>query len=262
MKKVLLYFGSFNPVHCGHIALAEYAIEKGIAEEVVLIVSPQNPHKETIELAAEFARYQMCNEACQTSRYPDKIKVSAVEFTLPRPSYTIDTLNFLSENFGDTMSFSILMGADNIERFDSWKEYQKILDNYPIYVYPRKGYSLGKFEGRVTELTDAPLFNISATEIRGAVARREPITDMVPPAVAAYIRDNNLWSAALYIALLTQQLEQNPNSVEALLERGTWYFRSKEYAKACADFRQVLSIDSSNSEAQQILDLIDELTNE
>lgn len=262
MKKVLLYFGSFNPVHLGHIALAEYAIEKGIAEQVILIVSPQNPHKESAELAPEFSRYQMCSAACESSRYPESILVSAVEFTLPRPSYTVDTLRYLSENFGDTMSFSILMGADNIERFDCWKEYQTILDNYPIYVYPREGYSVDKFADRVTLLADAPLFNISATEIRNAVACRQSIEGMVPAAVAAYIRDNNLWSAALYIAALSSKLEEQPECVEALLERGTWYFRSKEYAKARADFMQALSLDKSNSEAKQILDLIDELTNE
>ena len=108
MKRTLLYFGSFNPVHRGHIALAEYAIERDIADQVILIVSPQNPHKQSAELAAEFSRYEMCTAACQASKYPGQILVSAVEFTLPRPSYTIDTLRFLSENFGNTMSFSIL----------------------------------------------------------------------------------------------------------------------------------------------------------
>ena len=108
MKRVLLYFGSFNPVHRGHIALAEYAVESNIADEVILIVSPQNPHKQSDELAAEFSRYEMCQAACQASKYPEKILVSAVEFTLPRPSYTIDTLKFLSENFGDKMAFSLL----------------------------------------------------------------------------------------------------------------------------------------------------------
>ena len=97
--RVVLYFGSFNPVHRGHIALAEYIIADGFADSVVMIVSPQNPHKEQSDLAAEFSRYEMCQAACAASLYPDKIQVSAVEFTLPRPSYTIDTLNFLAENF-------------------------------------------------------------------------------------------------------------------------------------------------------------------
>ena len=110
MKRVLLYFGSFNPVHRGHIALAEYAIAEDIADQVILIVSPQNPHKQSADLAPEFSRYEMCSAACQASKYPEQILVSAVEFTLSRPSYTIDTLQFLTDNFGSQMRFSILMG--------------------------------------------------------------------------------------------------------------------------------------------------------
>lgn len=193
MERVLLYFGSFNPVHRGHIALAEYAVEHSIADRVILIVSPQNPHKHSDELAAEFSRYEMCQVACQTSKYPEKIDVSAVEFTLPRPSYTIDTLTFLSDNFGDKMSFSILMGADNIERFDLWKNYEQILERYPIFVYPRGGYGMGKFADKVTCLEDAPLFDFSATDVRRALHNGEPIDRMVCPEVESYIKSNKLW---------------------------------------------------------------------
>lgn len=193
MKRVLLYFGSFNPVHRGHIALAEYAVESNIADEVILIVSPQNPHKQTDELAAEFSRYEMCQAACQTSKYPEKILVSAVEFTLPRPSYTIDTLKFLSENFGDKMAFSLLMGADNVERFDRWKSYEQILESYPIFVYPRRGYAVEKFADRVTVLADAPLFDYSATDVRTAIAEGGDISEMVIPEVESYIKLNNIY---------------------------------------------------------------------
>lgn len=194
-KRVLLYFGSFNPVHRGHIALAEYAISDGFADQVVLIVSPQNPHKEQGDLAAEFSRYEMCQAACAASLYPEQIQVSAVEFTLPRPSYTIDTLNFLTENFGEQMEFSILMGADNIENFHRWKSYEQIIDNYPILVYPRTGYYLSRsqFADRVVFLENAPLFDISATEIRKAIAEGRDISDMVIPEVEQYIRNNKLW---------------------------------------------------------------------
>ena len=193
MKRVLLYFGSFNPVHRGHIALAEYAVESNIADEVILIVSPQNPHKQSDELAAEFSRYEMCQAACQTSKYPEKILVSAVEFTLPRPSYTIDTLKFLSENFGDKMAFSLLMGADNVERFDRWKSYEQILESYPIFVYPRRGYAVEKFADRVTVLADAPLFDYSATDVRTAIAEGGNISEMVIPEVESYIKLNNIY---------------------------------------------------------------------
>lgn len=193
MKRVLLYFGSFNPVHRGHIALAEYAVESNIADEVILIVSPQNPHKQSDELAAEFSRYEMCQAACQASKYPEKILVSAVEFTLPRPSYTIDTLKFLSENFGDKMAFSLLMGADNVERFDRWKSYEQIVESYPIFVYPRRGYAVEKFADRVTVLADSPLFDYSATDVRTAIAEGGNISEMVIPEVESYIKLNKIY---------------------------------------------------------------------
>lgn len=193
--RVVLYFGSFNPVHRGHIALAEYIIADGFADSVVMIVSPQNPHKEQSNLAAEFSRYEMCQAACAASLYPDKIQVSAVEFTLPRPSYTIDTLNFLAENFGDKMEFSILMGADNIESFHRWKNHEQIIANYPILVYPRVGYSLSRspYADRVVFLENAPLFNISATDIRIAVSQGGDISDMVIPEVESYIKLNKIY---------------------------------------------------------------------
>lgn len=193
--RVVLYFGSFNPVHRGHIALAEYIIADGFADSVVMIVSPQNPHKEQSDLAAEFSRYEMCQAACAASLYPDKIQVSAVEFTLPRPSYTIDTLNFLAENFGDKMEFSILMGADNIENFHRWKNHEQIIANYPILVYPRAGYSLlrSQYADRVVFLENAPLFNISATDIRIAVSQGGDISDMVIPEVESYIKLNKIY---------------------------------------------------------------------
>ena len=193
MKRVLLYFGSFNPVHRGHIALAEYAIANDVADQVILIVSPQNPHKQSADLAPEFSRYEMCTAACQASKYPEQILVSAVEFTLPRPSYTIDTLRFLSENFGGQMQFSILMGADNIDKFDSWKEYEQILASYPIFVYPRPGYVVEKFADKVTYLEGAPLFDFSATDIREALAAGQPIDTMVCPEVEKYVKSNKLW---------------------------------------------------------------------
>ena len=138
MKRVMLYFGSFNPIHKGHIALAAYAVDKGLCDELVLVVSPQSPYKQAEELAPEMDRFEMAEAACAASRYPDRIKPSVVEFLLPKPSYTIDTLRYLAENHGADMEFSILMGADQIERLDGWKEYDRILE-YPVYVYPRRG---------------------------------------------------------------------------------------------------------------------------
>ena len=194
-SRVVLYFGSFNPVHRGHIALAEYVISDGFADQAVMIVSPQNPHNEQSDLAAEFSRYEMCQAACAASLYPDKIQVSAVEFTLPRPSYTIDTLNFLTENFGDQMEFSILMGADNIENFHRWKNSEQIIANYPILVYPRRGYSLSRsqYADRVVFLENAPLFDFSATDVRTAIAEGGDISEMVISEVESYIKQNKIY---------------------------------------------------------------------
>lgn len=193
-QREVLYFGSFNPVHRGHIALAEWIIEQGLGDEVVLIVSPQNPHKQSDELAPEFSRYEMCQLACEASRYPDRIKVSAVELTLERPSYTINTLRFLSEQFGSQMEFSVLIGADNLASFDKWREAEEILDNYRVMVYPRSGYELDKFADRVTFLAEAPLHDYAATDVRTALRTGLSVSDKVIPAVERYIVQNKLYT--------------------------------------------------------------------
>ena len=193
MKRVALYFGSFNPIHKGHIALAEWVVEQGLCDELIFIVSPQNPFKEQEGLAPEFSRYEMCELACKASRYPEQIKVSAVEFVLEKPSYTINTLRYLRENFGAEMKFSILMGADNIENFDKWREYEEILRDYPLLVYPREGYSVEKFADKITFLENAPLFDYAATDIRTMIAEGEDFRDKLSAEVANYIIQNKLY---------------------------------------------------------------------
>ncbi|MBE6212830.1 MAG: nicotinate (nicotinamide) nucleotide adenylyltransferase [Rikenellaceae bacterium] len=193
MKRVALYFGSFNPIHKGHIALAEWVVEQGLCDELIFIVSPQNPFKEQEGLAPEFSRYEMCELACKASRYPEQIKVSAVEFVLEKPSYTINTLRYLRENFGSEMKFSILMGADNIENFDKWREYEEILCDYPLLVYPREGYSVEKFADKITFLENAPLFDYAATDIRTMIAESKDFRDKLSAEVAHYIIQNKLY---------------------------------------------------------------------
>ena len=193
MRSILLYFGSFNPIHKGHIALAEWVVEQGLCDELIFIVSPQNPFKEQEGLAPEFSRYEMCELACKASRYPEQIKVSAVEFVLEKPSYTINTLRYLRENFGSEMKFSILMGADNIENFDKWREYEEIMRNYPLLVYPREGFSVEKFADNITFLENAPLFDFAATDIRTMIAKGEDFRDKLSAEVANYIIQNKLY---------------------------------------------------------------------
>ena len=193
MKRVVLYFGSFNPIHKGHIALAEWVVEQRLCDELIFIVSPQNPFKEQEGLAPEFSRYEMCELACKASRFPEQIKVSAVEFVLEKPSYTINTLRYLRENFGTEMQFAILMGADNIENFDKWREYEEILRDYPLLVYPREGYSIEKLADKVKFLADAPLFDFAATDIRKLIAEGQDFRNMLSAEVAHYIIQNNLY---------------------------------------------------------------------
>ena len=104
---MMLFFGSFNPVHNGHMALAEYAVEHNLCDEVAMIISPQNPFKQNMDMAAEMDRYSMVELACKNSRYPERIKPSIIEFLLEKPSYTINTLRHLTENYGQDMEFTI-----------------------------------------------------------------------------------------------------------------------------------------------------------
>ncbi|MEE1099709.1 MAG: nicotinate (nicotinamide) nucleotide adenylyltransferase [Alistipes sp.] len=255
----MLYFGSFNPIHRGHIALAEYAIEHSLCDKVVLVVSPQNPHKPSSELAPEFERFEMAERACKASKYPEKIAPSVVEFMLPRPSYTIDTLRYLKENFSDKMELSILMGCDLINTMDRWKEPEAILENFPIYVYPRSGYELEKFADRVHYLEDAPLCNFSSTEVRRAVERGENTSSMITKEVADHIREKGLYTTASRIVSLTQLIESEGESAEALLERGVCYYRSGEWGRALNDFRRVLELEPENVEAKEFTSMTQEI---
>ena len=191
--RMMLFFGSFNPVHRGHTALAECAVEHNLCDAVAMIISPQNPFKADVLQTPEYTRYEMTDLACKASKYPEQIKPSVVEFVLEKPSYTINTLRYLREQFGSEMQFSILLGADNIENFDRWREYEEILRDYPLLVYPREGYSVEKFADKITFLADAPLFDFAATDIRNAIAEGENFTDKVCPAVAKYIIQNKLY---------------------------------------------------------------------
>lgn len=191
--RIALYFGSFNPIHKGHIALAEMVLDLDKADEVILVVSPQNPHKVHTDLAPELMRFEMCELACAASKYPDRIRCSAIEFTLPKPSYTINTLRYLNENFGQDMKFILLLGADNISTIDTWYCYREIIRDYPILVYPRVGCEPGAYVEDADYLESAPLFNYSATVVRMALQQHQPISDMVCPEVEAYIEKNDPW---------------------------------------------------------------------
>lgn len=258
-KRMLLYFGSFDPIHNGHVALAEYALDRDLADEVALIISPQNPFKKDLLQTPEFMRFEMAELACTASRYKGKIRPSAVEFVLEKPSYTINTLDYLVENHGEDMELSIITGSDIWARFDEWKDYQRILDEYKIYVYPRKGYAVEKFADRVTILEDAPFVEYSSTEVRGRVERGESIADMVAKPVADYIHNNQLWTVAGDIVRLTSMIESGGERAELYIERGKRYYRYNEWGKAINDFNAAKRLDPQNEEASQLYDMIYEI---
>lgn len=259
MREVVLYFGSFNPIHRGHIALAEYALEKGIGDEAVLIVSPQNPLKKSDDLAPEMDRFEMAELACAASRFPERIKPSVVEFLLPKPSYTIETLRYLSLNHGSQMRFSILMGGDLVGQLDRWKEYRQIVDNYPVYVYPRRGEAVEIISDRMTLLCDAPLHDYSSSTVRDMLRRGEDVSAMLAPEVEKYIRDKGLWSPESRLAELTQLLDTEPERIDLLLERGKIRYRRNEWGEALNDFNCILQLDAAHTEAREYVRMVQEI---
>ena len=258
MKRMMLYFGSFNPVHNGHIALAEYVAEHDLADETALVISPQSPYKRQAALVAETDRLEMAEIACAASRYPKRIRPSVVEFLLPRPSYTIDTLRFLEETCGHEMRFSILMGSDQITGLDGWKEYERILE-YPIYVYPRRGERPEKHLDRVTRLEDAPLQDYSSTEVRAAIERGDDTSRMLAPGVAEYIRRKGLWSPANRMTALHTALDADPENTALLLERGQLHYRMNQWGAALNDFNAILRLDPGHEEARQFVEMVEEI---
>lgn len=190
MKSVMLYFGSFNPVHRGHIAVAEYVLEKGLCEEIWFVVSPKNPLKQEDILIDENDRLEMVGLAVAASACPDRMKAVDIEFELPKPSYTIDTLRVLQKLYPATV-FSLLLGSDIAGQFHLWKEWETLLSDYHIYMYPRRGYKPD--DGRFIMLEDAPYFDYSSTEVRQALGEGRDVSDMLAPEVYNYIKKKRLW---------------------------------------------------------------------
>ena len=193
-KKIGIYSGSFNPVHNGHISLTKYLLDSDIVDDVWIVVSPLNPLKTTSdELIADELRLQMAKIAFEGIR---DTKVSDVEFRLPRPSYTIDTLNFLQKQYPD-YHFFLLIGEDNMAIFDKWKNYEEILRKYTVLVYPRHAdTNMSDNVLRHTNINkiDAPYIDISSTDIRRRIRQQQPLTDILPKAVIDFIKSNGLYT--------------------------------------------------------------------
>jgi nicotinate-nucleotide adenylyltransferase len=184
-QKIGLFFGSFNPIHIGHLIIANAMAENTDLKKVWLVVSPQNPLKPSKGLLHEFDRYDMA-KAAVADHY--KIEVSDVEFHLPKPSYTIHTLAHLHEKHPDR-DFKVIVGEDNLESFAKWKNYEQILEHYGLYVYPRPHVTNSDFKRHPNvKLVEAPLLDVSATYIRDCIKNNKSIRYLVPESVETMIR--------------------------------------------------------------------------
>ena len=183
--RVAIYSGSFNPIHNGHLAIAQKVLEQASVDEVWFMVSPQNPLKKESDLWPENDRLSMVKLAIEDE---PRMKVSDYEFYLPRPTFTINTLNGLKSDFPQ-YDFVLLVGGDNLSIIHRWYKYQQILDDFGLIVYPRPGFSIQDFmELPNVQIITAPFLQISATEIRRKIHIGESIEDLVPPKVAEYIQ--------------------------------------------------------------------------
>ncbi len=183
--KIGLFFGSFNPIHIGHLIIANTMAENTDLREVWLVVSPQNPFKSQKALLHEFDRYEMVSRAISENY---KLRATDIEFRMPKPSYTIDTLTALQEKHPEH-EFVLIMGSDNLTHFHKWKNHDKILEYHSVYVYPRPSVSShALFEHPKVREVPAPVLDISATFIRESIQAKHSIRYLVPEAVETMIR--------------------------------------------------------------------------
>ena len=190
--KTGLFFGSFNPVHTGHMIIANFMASQTDLGEVWLVVSPQNPLKPKGSLAKDYDRLHLVQLAIGDS---PRLRASNVEFGLPKPSFTIDTLAYLKEKY-PRREFVLIMGGDNLVTLHKWKNYEMILRDYEIYLYRRPKHSIGEL-GRHPHVKqfDVPMLDISATYIRRCLREKKSVQYLVPDAVFQYLEESTLYRA-------------------------------------------------------------------
>lgn len=186
-----IFGGTFNPIHLGHLALANYLCEENWVDELWFLITPQNPFKQEQTLLDNHLRMKMVEAAI--ADYP-RFKASDFEFTLPRPSYTVTTLQKLSETYPDR-EFVLIIGADNWAAFDKWKSPEEILRNHRILVYPRPGYEINPHElPAQVKAVNTPLLEISSTFIRESIASGKDIRYFLHPEVYRFIKQHHLYN--------------------------------------------------------------------
>ncbi len=191
--KIAVYSGSFNPVHNGHTQLAQYLIDNDLVDEVWFVVSPCNPLKEQKELIDEHLRLEMIILAIAGE---SRFKASDIEFSMPIPSYSIDTLKQLNQLFPEHQ-FCLIIGSDNALVFDKWKNYNEILDKYEVLVYTRLGYDFSKVADIYPQMKilETPYYNISSTQIRYAIKQKKDVSNWLHPKVVSFIFENELYKS-------------------------------------------------------------------
>jgi nicotinate-nucleotide adenylyltransferase len=188
--KIGLFFGSFNPIHIGHLAIANYMLEFSDLDEIWFVVSPQNPLKNKKSLLNEYDRLKMVELALVDNQ---KIKPIDIEFRLPKPSFTIDTLTYLSER-NPKHEFILIAGTDNFQSFHKWKNYEEILNQYKLYIYPRPNYDLGDYENHKSiKQINAPLMEVSSSFIRNSIKEEKDIRYFLPAKVYEYIQEMHFY---------------------------------------------------------------------
>lgn len=190
-KQIGIFSGSFNPIHIGHLILANYITEFTYIDEVWFVVTPHNPLKQTNGLADETMRLEMCQIALQGM---EKLRVSDIEFSMPKPSYTIDTLDRLKIDYPH-LDFSLIIGADNWSDFHLWKEYERIRKENKILIYPRLGQEIRidpQFSDNV-QACNAPILQISSTFVRSSIRDGKNISAFLPNGVYEYISTHKLY---------------------------------------------------------------------
>ena len=187
--KIGLFFGSFNPMHTGHKVIASYMVEFSDLDKVMFVVSPQNPFKNKISLLDQYQRLMIIRMEIEDN---PKLQVTDIEFSMPQPSYTIDTLVRLKEE-NPNNEYALIMGADNLQRFNKWKNYQQILDCYSIYVFPRPGYQINKSYKNIYVVNDVPEMAISASFIRKSIKQGRDVSYLMPEKAWQYIDEMNLY---------------------------------------------------------------------
>lgn len=189
-KKTGLLFGSFNPIHSGHLILANYMAEFTELDEVWFVVSPQNPLKEKASLLADIHRLALVRLAVEDQA---KLKATDIEFKMPKPSYTIDTLTWLGDKYPDH-EFVMICGTDIFRHFHKWKNYREILYQYQMYVYPRPDSTLGNYtKYSQIRLFDAPLLEISSSFIRKGIMDKKNMSFWMPEKIYQYILEMHFY---------------------------------------------------------------------